>query len=80
MPTADGRLTAQDRAQIKGELTRIRRLITGTVLPALERFPDDAAHWQHSLDDAERLAQALEQLIIRDEQRALSEGAIDDDP
>lgn len=78
MPTADGRLTAQDRAQIKGELTRIRHLITGTVLPALERFPDDAQH-QHILDEAQRLAQALEQLILNDEQRTLREGPIDDD-
>ncbi|MET9263737.1 hypothetical protein [Amycolatopsis sp. NPDC004079] len=79
MPTADGRLTAQDRARIKGELTRTRRLITGTVQPALERFPDDAAHWQHSLGDDERLAQALEQLIVREGQRALREGSIDED-
>ncbi|SFQ30228.1 hypothetical protein [Amycolatopsis rubida] len=78
MPTADGRLTAQDRAQITGELTRIRHLITGTVLPALERFPDDAQH-RHMLAEAERLAEALEQLVLRDEQRVAREGPVDED-
>lgn len=78
MPTADGRLTAQDRAQMTGELTRIRRLVTGTVAPALQRCPEEAEHWRKSLDRAELLAAMLEQLLILDEQRARREGPIDD--
>lgn len=79
VPTADGRLTRKDREQIKRGITRLDRLVTGTLVPALERFPDDAEHWQASIDEAARIAETLKMLVIYDEQRTMREGPVDDD-
>jgi hypothetical protein len=78
VPTANGRLTKKDRAMIKGELTRLHRLLAGTLVPALDRSPDQSEHWKASIAEAERLAESLETIVINDENRARLEGPIDD--
>lgn len=77
VPTASGRLTHEDRRQIRSELTRLRRLLTGTLLPHQERDPDDAGVTARIVEVEQVLRQYLA-IVAADDQRELREGTAED--